>query len=119
MKTIAEMTIEDLKKFVDQAIDNRLTQMLGTFEIAEESDDAIAQSLKHVAVIARDAHRAGILVAADDPLQHFRIHAAGQLGEPHHIAEQDGELAALACLCSDDRGRSVSVGSSASRGCNG
>ncbi len=39
MTTIAEMTIEDLKEFVDQAIDKRLTQMLGSFEIAEEIDD--------------------------------------------------------------------------------
>ena len=64
--------------------------------IAEESDDAIAQALEHVAFVAGDAHRAGIFVAADDLLQHFGIDAVGQFGEAHHVAEQHGELAALA-----------------------
>ncbi len=39
MTTVAEMTIEDLREFVDQAIDKRLTQLLGSFEIAEETHD--------------------------------------------------------------------------------
>src|SRR4051812_47585558 len=66
--------------------------------VAEESYDAVAQSLEYVAFIARDAYRAGILVAADDPLQHFRIHAVRQLGEAHHVPEEDGELTPLACF---------------------
>ena len=63
--------------------------------IAEEGDDAIAQSLEHIALVTRDAHRAGILVAADDPLQDFRIHPVGQFGESHHVTEQHRELAAF------------------------
>ena len=39
MDTIATMTLEDLKKFVDDAIDERLTRLLGTFEIPEEPDE--------------------------------------------------------------------------------
>ncbi len=66
--------------------------------IAEEGDDAITQALEHVALVAGYAHRAGILVAADDVSQYFGINARGQLGEPHHVAEQHGELTALACL---------------------
>ena len=39
MATIANMTLDELKKFVQETIDERLTQMLGTFEIPDESDD--------------------------------------------------------------------------------
>jgi hypothetical protein len=38
MATIANMTMEELKKFVEDTIDERLTQLLGTFEIPEEPD---------------------------------------------------------------------------------
>ena len=64
--------------------------------VTEEGDDAVTQALKHVAFVARDAHRAGVLVAADDLLQNFGIDPVGQLGEAHHVAEEHGELAALA-----------------------
>lgn len=39
MATIAKMTPEDLKKFVEDTIDERLTQLLGSFELDEEADD--------------------------------------------------------------------------------
>ncbi len=39
MATIANMTMEELKKFVEEAIDERLTQLLGTFELSEEPDE--------------------------------------------------------------------------------
>lgn len=38
MATIANMTLEDLKKFVEEMFDERLTRLLGTFEIRDESD---------------------------------------------------------------------------------
>jgi hypothetical protein len=37
MATIANMTKEELQKFVEEAIDKRLTQMLGAFEIPDDS----------------------------------------------------------------------------------
>jgi hypothetical protein len=37
--TIANMTVEELKKFVEDAIDERLTLLLGKFEIAESTDE--------------------------------------------------------------------------------
>ena len=39
MTTIANMTPEDLKKFVEDRIDERLTRLLGTFELPEARDD--------------------------------------------------------------------------------
>ena len=39
MATIANMTLEDLKKFVEETIDERLTRLLGTFEIPDEPDE--------------------------------------------------------------------------------
>jgi hypothetical protein len=39
MATIANMTLEELKQFVEETIDERLTRYLGTFEIADESDE--------------------------------------------------------------------------------
>ncbi len=39
MATIANMTLDELKKFVQETIDERLTQMLSTFEIPDESDE--------------------------------------------------------------------------------
>lgn len=36
--TIASMTPQELKRFVEETIDERLTRMPGTFEIAEEPD---------------------------------------------------------------------------------
>lgn len=39
MATIANMTLEDLKKFVEETLDERLTRLLGTFEIPDESDE--------------------------------------------------------------------------------
>lgn len=37
--TIGKMTHEELKRFVDDAIDERLTKLLGKFEIEEEPDE--------------------------------------------------------------------------------
>ena len=39
MATIAHMTMDELKKVIDGVIDERLTRLLGTFEIAEAPDD--------------------------------------------------------------------------------
>ena len=36
MSTIANMTLEDLKKFVEETIDARLTYLLGRFELEED-----------------------------------------------------------------------------------
>ena len=38
MATIANMTLEDLKKFVEETLDERLTRLLGAFEILDEPD---------------------------------------------------------------------------------
>src|SRR5690242_19970972 len=64
--------------------------------ITEKGDDAIAQSLEHVTVVPGNTDRAGVLVAADDPLQHFGVQAGGELGKAHHVAEKHGKLATLA-----------------------
>jgi hypothetical protein len=39
MATIAEMTLEDLKKFVEETLDERLTRLLGSFEFADDADE--------------------------------------------------------------------------------
>ena len=39
MVTIADMTMDELRKIIDEAIDERLTRLLGTFEVAETTDD--------------------------------------------------------------------------------
>ncbi len=39
MTTVADMTLEELKRFVDEAIDERLTRLLGTFEIADPANE--------------------------------------------------------------------------------
>ena len=41
MATIANMTFEDLKKFVEDTIDERLTHALGTFELPEPTDEEL------------------------------------------------------------------------------
>lgn len=38
MATIANMTLDDLKKFVEETLDERLTRLLGRFEIPDEPD---------------------------------------------------------------------------------
>lgn len=40
MTTVADMTLEELKRFVDEALDERLTRLLGTFEVADPSDES-------------------------------------------------------------------------------
>lgn len=42
MTTIANMTLDELKQFVEETIDERLTRYLGTFEIADDSDESEA-----------------------------------------------------------------------------
>jgi hypothetical protein len=39
MTTIANMTLEELQHIIDERIDERLTRLLGTFEIPDESDE--------------------------------------------------------------------------------
>ena len=39
MTTIADMTLGELKQIVEGMIDERLSQLLGTFEILEEPDE--------------------------------------------------------------------------------
>jgi hypothetical protein len=39
MTTISDMTLEELKKLINEAVDERLTQLLDTFEIPEEPDE--------------------------------------------------------------------------------
>jgi len=39
MATIADMTMDELKRVIDEAIDERLTRLLGTFEVVEAAND--------------------------------------------------------------------------------
>lgn len=39
MLTIANMSLKGLKKFVEETLDERLTRLLGTFEIPDEPDE--------------------------------------------------------------------------------
>lgn len=39
MATIEKMTLEELQRLIDERIDERLTMLLGTFEIPEEPDE--------------------------------------------------------------------------------
>jgi hypothetical protein len=39
MATISNMTVDELKKFVEALIDERLTRLLNVFEIPEEFDE--------------------------------------------------------------------------------
>ena len=41
MATIEHMTLESLKQFIDDAIDERLTKMLGNFELNDAEDDQL------------------------------------------------------------------------------
>ena len=63
---------------------------------SEESDDAIAQRGKNIALVTIDAGRAGLLIGANDDLQRFGVELVGELGESDHVAEQHRELTALA-----------------------
>ncbi len=56
MATIANMTYDDLKKFVEDAIDERLTQLLGRFEITDNSDEEDNPSWDEIRARA-DFHR--------------------------------------------------------------
>ena len=67
---------------------------------AGKARPGIAQALKHIALVAGNANCTRILVAADNALQNFRIDPVSQFGEANHVAEQHGELAALA-FCTD------------------
>ena len=64
--------------------------------VAEERDHAVAEALEKVALVAGDAHRAGVFVAADHALQHLGVDAAGELGEADHVAKEHRELATFA-----------------------
>lgn len=39
MATVADMTLEDLKRLIEETIDERLTRLLGQFEIPDEPDE--------------------------------------------------------------------------------
>lgn len=41
MVTIANMTPEELKRFVEETVDERLTRFLGRFEFPETPDDTL------------------------------------------------------------------------------
>ena len=72
--------------------------------VAEKGDDSISQGGEHVAVVAIDAGRAGVLVGSDDALQSFRIEPVRELGEADHVAEENGQLAPFASRSADDGG---------------
>ena len=39
MATIANMTLDELKKFIEATIDEHFTQLLGKFEMSDESNE--------------------------------------------------------------------------------
>ncbi|MDX1994569.1 MAG: hypothetical protein SF029_19460 [bacterium] len=41
MATIADMTLEDLRKFVQETLDERLGRLLGTFELSAQEDEDV------------------------------------------------------------------------------
>jgi N-acetyl-anhydromuramyl-L-alanine amidase AmpD len=45
MTTIADMTVEDLKQFIEATLDERLTQLLGKFEITDDDQDEPNENL--------------------------------------------------------------------------
>ena len=40
MNCVSTLAVEDLKKFIEETLDERLTQLLGTFEISDDLDEA-------------------------------------------------------------------------------
>ena len=62
--------------------------------VAEEGDDPVSQRREHIAVVAIDAGRAGVLVGADDDLKRLGIEPVRELGEADHVAEQHGATGA-------------------------
>lgn len=52
MTTIANMTLDELKQFVEETIDERLTRYLGTFEIADDSDESEALTWDEIRALA-------------------------------------------------------------------
>ena len=40
MTPIADMTLDDLKKLVEETLDERLTHLLGAFELPDDADEA-------------------------------------------------------------------------------
>ncbi len=55
-ETIAQMTFDELKKFVEDTIDERLTRLLGAFEIPDEPDESDSLSWDEVRA-AVERHR--------------------------------------------------------------
>jgi hypothetical protein len=56
MTSVGEMSLEELKKFVNDAIYERLTKSLGQFEFPDEPDDDDHLSWDEVRALA-DKHR--------------------------------------------------------------
>ena len=63
--------------------------------IAEVDQQAIAEILGDIPVIAGDHLGAGLLIGPHDLAPVFRVELAGEHGRVHQIAEQHGELAAF------------------------
>lgn len=56
MTTIANMTLDDLKKLVEESVDERLSQLLGTFEISDEDAETEKLTWDQIRALA-ERHR--------------------------------------------------------------
>ncbi len=88
--------------------------VLVRLRIAEIHEDAVAEVLGDVAVVARDDLRARVEIIADDVAQVLRIDARGERGRVDEIAEHHGELTPLAIAAPRRRVR-VDAGGSVDR----
>lgn len=71
MSTIANMILEDLKKFVEETLDERLTRLLGRFEIPDEPDDDDGLTWGEVRALAEE-HRWTPPLGAKSSLEFLR-----------------------------------------------
>ena len=80
---------------VQRRVHRALRVVLVRARIAEVDQAAIAEQLRHMAVVRR--HRGGhrVVIASDQALQIFRVEPAGQQGRADQVAEHHGELAPL------------------------
>jgi hypothetical protein len=63
--------------------------------VAEVNEQAIAQILRDMSVIAGDHRGAGVLIGPHHLAEVFGVELTGQCGRVHQVTEQHGELTAL------------------------
>ena len=92
---IAQLNLSHSRNRIETCPYGPLSLVFESLRPAKINQQAIAEILRHMPTVTRDAARYGILIGPHDLAKIFGIEATGELGRTDEVTKHDGELSSF------------------------